>query len=70
MPIMGISFHRRKGLAFVDLNAPNVITKKVTRNSKWECGAIEWNPHLSHANIFANAVSIFCLEVPRGFILF
>ncbi|CAH3138838.1 unnamed protein product [Porites lobata] len=45
----------RKGLAFVDLNAPNVITKKVTRNSKWECGAIEWNPHLSHANIFANA---------------
>ena len=50
-------FHRRKGLAFVDLNVPNVITKKVTRNSKWECGAIEWNPHLSHANIFANAVS-------------
>lgn len=56
---MGISFHRRKGLAFVDLNAPYVITKKVTRNSKWECGAIEWNPHLSHANIFANAVSSF-----------
>ena len=55
---MLLLFHRRKGLAFVDLNTPYVINKKVTRNSKWECGAVEWNPHLSHAHIFANAVSI------------
>ncbi|KAL9975896.1 hypothetical protein ACROYT_G013114 [Oculina patagonica] len=46
----------RKGLAFIDLNASEKrIIKKVTRNSKWECGAVEWNPHLSHAHIFANA---------------
>lgn len=45
----------RKGLAFIDLNFPNVITKKVPRNSKWECNALEWNPHLSDAHIFANA---------------
>ncbi|PFX34828.1 WD repeat-containing protein 59 [Stylophora pistillata] len=45
----------RKGLAFIDLNAPHTITKKVSRNSKWECGAVEWNPHLTHAHIFAYA---------------
>ena len=50
--------YRRKGLAFIDLKAPQIVTKKVTRNSKWECGAVEWNPHLSHAHIFANAVSV------------
>lgn len=50
--------HRRKGLAFIDLNAPHTITKKVSRNSKWECGAVEWNPHLTHAHIFAYAVSV------------
>jgi len=54
--------HRRKGLAFIDLNAPVEIKKKVTRNSKWECGAVEWNPHLSHADSFANAVSISTLR--------
>lgn len=43
----------RKGLAFIDLNAPHTVTKKVSRNSKWECGAVEWNPHLTHAHIFA-----------------
>jgi len=41
------------------LNCPNVITKKVPRNSKWECNALEWNPHLSDGHIFANAVSLF-----------
>ena len=47
---------RRKGLAFVNLNTPREIEKKVARTSKWECGAVEWNPHLSHAHMFANAV--------------
>ena len=47
---------RRKGLAFVNLNTPREIEKKVARKSKWECGAVEWNPHLSHAHMFANAV--------------
>ncbi|KAK2554683.1 GATOR complex protein WDR59 [Acropora cervicornis] len=50
----------RKGLAFIDLNCPNVITKKVPRNSKWECNALEWNPHLSDAHIFANALLSSC----------
>lgn len=51
-------------MAFINLNSPNIIMKKVTRNSKWECGAVEWNPHLSHAHIFANAVSfVFIIEV-------
>ena len=50
--------HRRKGLAFIDLNAPHTVTKKVSRNSKWECGAVEWNPHLTHAHIFAYTVSV------------
>ena len=57
--------NRRKGLAFIDLNAPLDIKKKVTRNSKWECGAVEWNPHLSHAHMFANAVSISTLRGMR-----
>ncbi|XP_028513190.1 GATOR complex protein WDR59 [Exaiptasia diaphana] len=38
----------RKGLAFINLENPSVIAKKVTRNSKWECGTTEWNPHISH----------------------
>lgn len=55
--LIGI-FYRRKGLACIDLNNnPSTILKKVTRNSKWECGAIEWNPHLSHAHMLASSVS-------------
>lgn len=60
-------FHRRKGLVFIDLNEPCKIKKQVTRSSKWECGAVEWNPHLSHAHTLANAVSISTLWVMRVF---
>ncbi|XP_031559913.1 GATOR complex protein WDR59-like [Actinia tenebrosa] len=44
----------RKGLGFIKMDNPSVIAKKVMRNSKWECGTTEWNPHLSHKDILAS----------------
>ncbi|XP_046440628.1 GATOR complex protein WDR59-like isoform X2 [Daphnia pulex] len=40
----------RRCLAIVDVDNPSVVIKKFPRQSKWEVGSAEWNPHshLSH----------------------
>ncbi|CAL1528069.1 unnamed protein product [Lymnaea stagnalis] len=45
----------RKNLAFVDLNKPSQTVVKVTRQSKWDIGCVQWNRHASHAYRFVTA---------------
>ncbi|BFZ12726.1 hypothetical protein BsWGS_15764 [Bradybaena similaris] len=45
----------RKNLAFVDLNRPSQTVVKVTRQSKWDIGCVQWNQHASHAYRFVIA---------------
>ncbi|XP_064640221.1 GATOR2 complex protein WDR59-like isoform X2 [Lineus longissimus] len=45
----------RKVLAFISLDNPKAIVRKLTRQSKWEVSAVRWNPHPSHSGIFVTA---------------
>ena len=42
----------------MDLNNPSENIKKVQRQSKWEIGVVQWNPHHFRKNVFVSAVSI------------
>lgn len=48
----------RRVLALVDLDDPVQKIHRLTRQSKWDIGCIQWNPHASHAQLFATAVSM------------
>uniref|UniRef100_T1J4A1 WDR59/RTC1-like RING zinc finger domain-containing protein n=1 Tax=Strigamia maritima TaxID=126957 RepID=T1J4A1_STRMM len=45
----------RRYLALIKLNKRQETVKVVTRQSKWEVGTAEWNPHMSHQTLFAIA---------------
>ncbi|NXC76323.1 WDR59 protein, partial [Anhinga anhinga] len=47
-----VSFSRRF-LYIVNLDAPNEGHRKISRQSKWDIGAVQWNPHDSYAYYFA-----------------
>lgn len=36
---------RRRCLAIMDVDNPSTVIKRVPRQSKWEVGTAEWNPH-------------------------
>ncbi|KAL7978746.1 hypothetical protein Chor_013235 [Crotalus horridus] len=46
-------FSRRRFLYIVNLDAPADGHRKISRQSKWDIGAVQWNPHESHAYYFA-----------------
>ncbi|XP_061449876.1 GATOR2 complex protein WDR59 isoform X2 [Rhineura floridana] len=43
----------RRFLYIVNLDAPSDGHRKISRQSKWDIGAVQWNPHDSHAHYFA-----------------
>uniref|UniRef100_A0A8C7DS31 GATOR2 complex protein WDR59 n=1 Tax=Naja naja TaxID=35670 RepID=A0A8C7DS31_NAJNA len=43
----------RRFLYIVNLDAPADGHRKISRQSKWDIGAVQWNPHESHAHYFA-----------------
>ncbi|XP_063168940.1 GATOR2 complex protein WDR59 isoform X3 [Candoia aspera] len=43
----------RRFLYIVNLDAPADGHRKISRQSKWDVGAVQWNPHESHAHYFA-----------------
>ncbi|NXL65994.1 WDR59 protein, partial [Chordeiles acutipennis] len=46
----------RRFLYIVNLDAPNEGHRKISRQSKWDIGAVQWNPHDSYAYYFAASV--------------
>lgn len=55
-PFVSVSCSRRF-LYIVNLDAPNEGHRKISRQSKWDIGAVQWNPHDSYAYYFAASVS-------------
>ncbi|XP_062996969.1 GATOR2 complex protein WDR59 isoform X2 [Elgaria multicarinata webbii] len=43
----------RRFLYIVNLETPADGHRKISRQSKWDIGAVQWNPHDSHAHYFA-----------------
>ncbi|XP_042293654.1 GATOR complex protein WDR59 isoform X2 [Sceloporus undulatus] len=43
----------RRFLYIVNLDSPADGHRKISRQSKWDIGAVQWNPHESHAHYFA-----------------
>ncbi|NXO01351.1 WDR59 protein, partial [Rhinopomastus cyanomelas] len=43
----------RRFLYIVNLDAPNEGHRKISRQSKWDIGAVQWNPHDSYVYYFA-----------------
>ncbi|XP_076003001.1 GATOR2 complex protein WDR59 isoform X1 [Genypterus blacodes] len=43
----------RRFLYMVNLEAPSEAPRKIGRQSKWDVGTVQWNPHKSEAHIFA-----------------
>lgn len=52
----------RRFLYIVNLDAPNEGHRKISRQSKWDIGAVQWNPHDSYAYYFAASVSSLILK--------
>uniref|UniRef100_A0A667XS06 WD repeat domain 59 n=1 Tax=Myripristis murdjan TaxID=586833 RepID=A0A667XS06_9TELE len=47
------SCFRRRFLYMVNLEAPSEAPRKIGRQSKWDVGTVQWNPHKSESHIFA-----------------
>lgn len=41
----------------VNLEAPSEPQRKISRQSKWDVGTVQWNRHRSEAHLFAASVS-------------
>lgn len=41
----------------VNLEAPSEAPRKIARQSKWDVGTVQWNPHKTEAHLFAASVS-------------
>lgn len=41
----------------VNLEAPSEPQRKISRQSKWDVGTVQWNPHRAAAHVFAASVS-------------
>lgn len=48
---------RRRFLYVVNLEAPSEAPRKIGRQSKWDVGTVQWNPHKTEAHLFAASVS-------------
>ncbi|XP_051920171.1 GATOR complex protein WDR59 isoform X2 [Hippocampus zosterae] len=46
----------RRFLYVANLEAPSELARKMSRQSKWDVGTVQWNPHRSQAHIFAASV--------------
>uniref|UniRef100_A0A3Q3GXG3 WD repeat domain 59 n=1 Tax=Labrus bergylta TaxID=56723 RepID=A0A3Q3GXG3_9LABR len=44
---------QRRFLYMVNLEAPSEPPRKIGRQSKWDVGTVQWNPHRSESHIFA-----------------
>uniref|UniRef100_A0A3B4TVS5 WD repeat domain 59 n=1 Tax=Seriola dumerili TaxID=41447 RepID=A0A3B4TVS5_SERDU len=44
---------RRRFLYMVNLEAPSEPPRKIGRQSKWDVGTVQWNPHKSESHVFA-----------------
>uniref|UniRef100_A0A8C5WKW0 WD repeat domain 59 n=1 Tax=Leptobrachium leishanense TaxID=445787 RepID=A0A8C5WKW0_9ANUR len=42
----------RRFLYIVNLDTPTDGHRKISRQSKWDIGTVQWNPHVSHAHFF------------------
>ncbi|XP_065139846.2 GATOR2 complex protein WDR59 isoform X1 [Paramisgurnus dabryanus] len=43
----------RRFLYVVNLEAPSEAPRKISRQSKWDVGTVQWNPHRTEAHLFA-----------------
>uniref|UniRef100_A0AAV2LTH3 WDR59/RTC1-like RING zinc finger domain-containing protein n=1 Tax=Knipowitschia caucasica TaxID=637954 RepID=A0AAV2LTH3_KNICA len=43
----------RRFLYMVNLESPSETQRKISRQSKWDVGTVQWNPHRSEAHVFA-----------------
>lgn len=43
----------RRFLYMVNLEAPSEAPRKISRQSKWDVGTVQWNPHRAEAHVFA-----------------
>ncbi|XP_029000003.1 GATOR complex protein WDR59 isoform X2 [Betta splendens] len=43
----------RRFLYMVNLEAPSEPPRKISRQSKWDVGTVQWNPHKSESHVFA-----------------
>ncbi|KAM7405598.1 hypothetical protein PAMP_000034 [Pampus punctatissimus] len=43
----------RRFLYMVNLEAPSELPRKIGRQSKWDVGTVQWNPHKSESHVFA-----------------
>ncbi|XP_074522971.1 GATOR2 complex protein WDR59 isoform X1 [Halichoeres trimaculatus] len=43
----------RRFLYLVNLEAPSEPPRKISRQSKWDVGTVQWNPHRSESHVFA-----------------
>ncbi|XP_069386399.1 GATOR2 complex protein WDR59 isoform X2 [Paralichthys olivaceus] len=43
----------RRFLYMVNLEAPSELPRKIGRQSKWDVGTVQWNPHKSESHLFA-----------------
>uniref|UniRef100_A0A3Q3W2H1 RWD domain-containing protein n=1 Tax=Mola mola TaxID=94237 RepID=A0A3Q3W2H1_MOLML len=48
---------RRRFLYLVNLEAPSEPPRKIGRQSKWDVGTVQWNPHRSESHVFAASQS-------------
>lgn len=51
------AYVRRRFLYVVNLEAPSEAPRKIGRQSKWDVGTVQWNPHKTEAHLFAASVS-------------
>lgn len=49
-------FNRRRFLYVVNLETPSEAPRKISRQSKWDVGTVQWNPHKTEAHLFAASV--------------
>ena len=48
---------RRRFLYVVNLETPSEAPRKIGRQSKWDVGTVQWNPHKTESHVFAASVS-------------
>lgn len=68
------ALNRRRFLYVVNLETPSEAPRKISRQSKWDVGTVQWNPHKSEAHLFAASVRkediILCWFMTLSYLLF
>ncbi|XP_077982263.1 GATOR2 complex protein WDR59-like [Glandiceps talaboti] len=52
----------KRVLGIINLDKPQDVVKKLTRQSRWEVGVMEWNPHHANRHLFV-ATSNQCADI-------